>query len=774
MDAKSNENQAELIKLSTNFHSLPFATALFAFCVRERGGDPKFEASHVTWTASAPAFSLFPLYLPMLPEPARAFYSARCVDVYGGGVTVRYSDVLAGSLPLESSGLREQLAPAHLDLLIAQMAWGDGDFRRALSSLDLLLAEGNPYFRHKAIRMRSRILLDLGNVEECIDYITSMYVAEPELGSILPVAKAVACIDAATERRLQGNLSLPILYDVHARDVGEDVGGARQFAFEDFLAAQGVSIPSQLRAHVDRFERRKLVYYLRNICVAQVMDISTAFRRSLDLEEERTAICQLLVELDPPRKADYQMEITDIARNQVIKRRLKEIEQSKIYVDVESIRKIADQSLRETFNRYQALPTAADQAVEQVMEALRKAASQPGTVLALTLPTNERNAVLANIVSDIRDLFVSSSEHGLDGYLSVRVRHGTLAGQIRSALEGAQLLTQRERTSRDYRLNTYWSARILDLEARNNVAKRLARFSADFDGLIETIKNEWIQVRTTDKAKGEFDFRLTDNQLGLIAASVREDTSFEAFLDVVLATLWQRLDLCLASIRERLSVDAKAMLDGLLGSLQIGLRKAAGAEDITDLENAIIATRTELTNILNRIAQWFRLPKQTSTTPFPIADAVSIAVESVRRFHPQFFFRPQVTVSGETALPGLLLPGLVDVFIIIFENIVRHSETHGPPDVQVHISSDADWINFVVENQIGPGVYSEDVVRHVVDLKQAVEKGGYRKSVAAEGGTGFHKIWKIIAHDIGGECTLDFGFRSGDRFFVEIGMRRVV
>jgi hypothetical protein len=39
--------------------------------------------------------------------------------------------------------------------------------------------------------------------------------------------------------------------------------------------------------------------------------------------------------------------------------------------------------------------------------------------------------------------FLTNPDHGLDCYLSMRIRHGTLAGQLRTPLEVEHLITQR-------------------------------------------------------------------------------------------------------------------------------------------------------------------------------------------------------------------------------------------------------------------------------------------------------------------------------------------
>jgi hypothetical protein len=773
-DADAVKNWLALLKLSVNFSSLAWADALDAFCSQEHGEKPVNEAAQIVWSESTPPTTLFAPNSFAVPQAVRLKYLERCAELFPAHFTLRYFLILNRIVQVETGAFWESLDPGHKALLLAEVARSNSDYEGTLAAAKTLTNDDRPYFKHKAIRMCSHALLDIGRVEECIDYITSVYLANPELGSILPVSQAIENVDSAVRDRLKGDLSLAILYDMYVQHFADDLDGALQFAFEDALEAHDCSRPSELRDCVDRFDRAKLIYFLRNICVPQVMDGSVEFNSSAELEDERMAVCQLLAELDAARKAAYQAESTEIARRKLIKRRMQEIELSKIYVDIERIKKLAQEDFSETFARYKALPVTDVSSIERVVEAIKKVAAEPKTIVILTLPQNEKTSVLKNLFSDLRDLFVSSSEYGLDGYLSVRIRHGTLAGQLRSSLEGAHLLTQRERDSTDYRPNTYWPAQLYltDQKQNHDLAQRLARFSGDFDSLIQEVTNEWIQVRTTEEGKGVFDFRLNDPQIAVLRASLVDETTLEVFLDFAFAMLWQKLDSNLTLMRERLASEAKSRFDVLLVNLQRNLEHVAKGVDISDLNNALTSVRTDLANAVNRVIQWFQLPRQTSNTPFPIADAITIAVESIRRFHREVTFDPDVMVTGDITLPGLILPGVVDVFIIMFENIIRHSRTASPPTVAVNVSIKAQWITFVVENEIGQGVYSEASVEQISRLKSEVERGGYKKSVAAEGGTGFHKIWKIIAHDVGGGATLNFGFRSSTKFFVEISMER--
>lgn len=773
-DNRASESYFALMKISQNHWSLDWARQLQSFCEQEYGGAaPAYECAHTT---APPLMRPSTLYSPNTLSfgqiEFRETYLNRCIEATSGKLTIPYIRTLYEAAgPDLASDVAEGLSLPHLLLLQAERHRLKRSKDEALGSLELLRDAGGQYFKHKAIRARARVLLELGDLAECVEYITSIYVNNPLLESLLPITSTVNSIDDIVREQLVGDISLSVLYHIYLIHYGGNLGGLPQFVAEDFLTACCVRRPSELGSLANKFDRAKLIYYLRYICVPAMID--TQFKNTTELNEERIAICQLLTELDPEHKAEYQSEITETARRQLITRRMKEIDQSKIYVDIERIKRIAASSLRDSFLRYMTLPTtsAAAAVIERVVEAVRKNVESKD-VLMLHVPSDEKSAALETLLTDIRDLFVSNSEHGLDGYLSVRIRHGTLEGQLRSALEHANLLTAREKDTNDYKPNSYWASQLLTTEAdiAIDIGKRLGRFSHDFDGIIGKMKGEWIQIKTDSRGQGLFDFTLGETHVAYVSASVQPDMTFDQFIDLVLAMLWTRLDHCLTVVRQKISTSAREMFESLLGNLQWDLERVArGHVDIRELDDSIKSARIDLTNTLNRIAQWFQLPKQTSATPFPVEDAISIALESVKRFHRGYELNPSLSIHEEVSFPGLVLPAIVDIFIMLFENIVQHSDLPAPY-VGVAVERREEWTVFRMTNEIGPGVYSDAAVSHLEDLRAALERGDYLKSVAAEGGTGFHKVWKIIWHDLGERARLQFGFVSHAEFVVEFAI----
>jgi hypothetical protein len=770
-----NAALVDLLKLSLNHDSFAWARGLRAFTRKEASPDPLGPNSQSEHFAAAASPYLNPLRISAFPtEATRKKYSVLTEQCTGSSLTVSYGRVLAGYEV--TNGALQDLVEEEQALLKAEVALRVGDFERAHSAADMLATSPNRYYQHRFIRLKAFCLLRLGHLEECAKFVTSAYVPEHNLHYILPIKDLVEIIDEGTRELLAKDISIPILYDMYSKYVGGKYEPQRKYAAEDFLDRHGLVRPSEVRAIMDKFPLEKLTYYLRYVCVEAVMDNFTSFKYSWEVAEERLAVCRLLVELDVQNADAYQTEIRELLRRLMIQKRMREVEQSKIYVDIDSIRNAAEKSLRESFNRYMAFRRYRyDETLSAIFDVLNKLNVKPDRQLVLfAFPDQEITRILVGIIQELRDQYVSS-KHGLDGYLSVRVRHGTLTNHLRNPLEAHHLVTQKkDAITNEYTRNEYWIQRlsITDLDLQEALEKRLAQFSHDFDQLVKMILSEWIQVKKDHAGTGLFDFAIDEELVNTVANSVTADATFEQFLDTVFQIFGEVLSRNLRTVRAKIEAEAKPQFSELLTVLQTDVEKLLRYRYYlyaNDLTNAIRASRTDMQVAIDRIAAWFRLSKSTANEPFDIEDAVNIGMESLRTS--SHGFDASITVEGRdnrVEIGGRQLTNFVDIFFTAFENVVRHSHTDGQPRAEVRITYYEGAIHFLIENEVGPRTVNTESLNKLEAIKSAIQGERYVKSLATEGGTGLHKIWKIIAYDFRNRTPcMDFGFRGKERFYIE-------
>lgn len=759
----------ELTKVALNFNRHEWADALLGFIKRETAVDPFVDLAG-NWFCVVGMPVLHPIrQFNIGASASRVRYAESLRASLGSRNAVQYAACL--SEPSTTGCSLAWLPEPEAAILDVHIKYRAATFDAALAAAQTLLSSPLSYFRDRSVHLSSVCLLALGRTEELVDLIATVGASGPRLLRLMPVSKTIPSLSKDFRTRHAPEISVPVFYDIASKHLGPDVSALRSYAYEDFLTAHGLRRPSELRALEKTLDRRKLIYFLREVCVESVMDCSLAFKTSRDVKNERIAVCRLLTDLDPANVDHYHDEIKDLLGRLLLQKKMRELEQSKIYVDIDGIRRAATDTIKENFDRYMSFVKQGLTTVHAIEDEAHPRTPEDNAG-KLVLPRDEVVDLFDSIVLKLRDDFISSTEHGLDGYLSVRIRHGTLSGQLRRALENSHLITQRDPNGQ-YRRNDHWLSRlnIHDGVSHDAIDAELRLFAQKFDDLVRMILSEWIQVRKDSAGKGLFDFSLTLGQTKLLSRLVKADTTLDQFVSSVVQAFNELLDVHLDTIRDRLSDEAKPRANQLLTELQAYFERLGDQNDTRDIVNALGVARTEMQIAFDRVVEWFRRSGPGETDPVRIQDAINIGLESVRAISRGL--ECELSLGDSTLyIYSRQLAGFVDIFFIIFENIVRHSQAAEIPRANLAMTYEDSRLRFVIENEIAADVASEERRGRVSEIQTAIQqKEETRRFVGSEGGTGFHKIRKILSHDFGvRDPRLAFGFRSAERFFVEFEM----
>lgn len=105
-------------------------------------------------------------------------------------------------------------------------------------------------------------------------------------------------------------------------------------AVDDFMNSAGVARPSQLEG----FETRKLVSFLRHVCILDVLeDTIGVYESTEDIENERINICQVLINLDPENEQVYSEEIKRLMQEQMTRKAIQHIDKRRIHIETEGV-----------------------------------------------------------------------------------------------------------------------------------------------------------------------------------------------------------------------------------------------------------------------------------------------------------------------------------------------------------------------------------------------------------------------------------------------------
>jgi len=613
---------------------------------------------------------------------------------------------------------------------------------------------------------RQRSLLLLKQYRLGIREAVILLLESSSLLSYIPVKEYVKALDKELRKELASEISVSILLDIATKKLDKSYEKIRSFAYEDFLISEKYRKPSDLSENLSDYCKNSLVYYLRSICIADVMKVSRVFKSSFDLQNERLLVCRMLIQLDHEHKEMYETEVREITRAQTIFDGVRHVEKSKISIDIPGLERWAEANLKEDFNRLRSLLLIGNEAekfnkntddkklIEFVSSSVKKD--------EFFFPDNETRYSLIELYWSLLIEFLYNSECGLDCYLSMRIRHGVLSGQLRGALENYKIITKRSIDGNTYLSNKYWIRELSEKKFTNTdeIDSLLANFSQELDNLISHLVNDRIQILSSEKPEGWFRKIFTIHDLIVLQNIVRDkDVDFSTFFEASIHVFWRGVDLCLKEINKCLDVEIKRRASEIFENLNRSILSVCPNDPPLALSRAITEAKTSYFQSLNVVKEWFSLPSPYEPPIFTFDQLVRVGLECVKKIKPAF--KPTITISGANVSITSMLTYFSDIFYIVFNNIEEYSDLE-QPRVTVNCEVQGQSLAIKITNEISENAKSLSSIARVEEAKTLIQSGEYHKKISKEGRSGYSKIKNLIGED----NSLDFDFSEQFSFIV--------
>lgn len=763
----------DLKKLALNFPTFPWAAIIDLLVLKEVAVFSNQERNSLTSVLRIPYFH------PLLQELVfnsniKDQYNEACSRACEPGLSLDFSMIVSS----EDEDFDLPFNDLTKHLLSGTIAYKKQNFDKAIECGRFLGNQNFGYYKRRGYGLISHSLFFSDQLEQACENVANFYLQDINIYPILPLAQIVEAIKPGTKewKKVHSMIDFSIILDAYVKYIGKDAEAARRFAYEDFLNQNGFKRPSELRQAVSKFNLPKLIYYLRFICVEANMDTSMAFEGgSEEVVAERLAVCKLLLSIDENNAEVYNYEINQIVRTQIIESRMQEIDQSRIYVDLKSVKEWAVKELEENYNRYITYLKHGLDSEEKEDVATNYKKFDGGS--SLRVPENDANALLSHLVNEIIDGYVSA-DFGLDRFLSTRIRHGVLENHLRRPIEAHKLITKKEHKGGHYLTNIFWIKKI-EIEGQTiakTIEKEFAIFSEAYDNLISEINDDWIQIDRGNKPSGLLKFSASKEEIKAIGSVLSKDTSLSAFIDLVIDSLENLLVLNLLNIRDELNRKAKRNAVSILNKLQVRLSTLEDEIDISKLDTAINKARTDIQEAFNQVIEWFVPPSTGNSAPYTIEDAIYVAEALIQTGTPEFKVNfdnrdeeSQIKIHGR-------LPTFIDIFVNLFENVVKRSGLE-LPSVNVVVWTDSTIENllifhFSVTNEIKK-MDLQWLKNHLKRKKELLQSGNYKQFLATEGNSGLFKVYRSVvdfrAMGFDVKSTMDFGVEN-ENFFVKLAI----
>ena len=618
-----------------------------------------------------------------------------------------------------------------------QAAMNAGDFdaaRRAFSSA-LELGPGTGLERRELVEG----LVAASVADRALDSAAELLVSERESNPHSISRRSVSSVIDEYRKSTEGcslrNIVWPVLHLMDRRAVATQDKGALFAAADNFMLAHGAERPSDLIGD-KLFPADHWVVFLRDICVTDVLDYSVAYSSSNDLDDERVKILQELCKIDQDNVDKYSKEISRLTQQQMLRQALIDLGRGKIYVDAESIRKSFVSWAKPRYERLKSY-----EMLDSALQLIRVTNDKVLIVDDLSLSTA---TIFSAIFSELRARFLSSNEFGLDSYLSLRIRHGTLSGHLRNYFQRERLLSVR--AGEAYSSNVHWLTQLSSIKdsKQRSLDAAFAELSSHVDSIVEDVRSNWIQIKSATRPDGLFDFDFTETDLTRLQAAARAAASYDEFVRILMNELWRRCESVLIDAQRKIETELQRNLLGVLEAFEQKVYEIEPQLRPSPLSESIARCRDGMAKTTKEVSAWLNLSEEASAPDFELGLLLDTAEVVVGKCFPEYDIVVRKTSSSGLRIKGRYFAPLNDVLFILLANAVQYRSESTP--VVLIAERVLSSVVITVENQL-PG----SSVRTTAAMIERLKKLGplsVSTGVRNEGGSGYVKLHKLLAYDL--------------------------
>ena len=513
-----------------------------------------------------------------------------------------------------------------------------------------------------------------------------------------------------------------------------------------------------------------VVVFLRDVWIEENLSMNHLLDSTDAVIEERMDVYQHLLTWDAENEQDYIDAIKDLTLDQTLRKGLRHIDETRVFVNEPAITRWAEKELAQDFDRWAATAESSPDA-RMDDELMRQYFVDPNYEAFLREMSDgnptEADVLLANIFERLFRRFLTDPTDGLDCFLSLRIRHGSLRGTLFGPLEEQGLLYSSSQFSRAAFEERWADIVTLNDEEKDQVLALLEQFAIRLRAISDEVVNDTVQIRSTEKPSGAIAQYVVPISGPVLQASLKgQAVTFPMFAYSAYFLFWQFIELGLNDLATYVRTSVKERVQEEFDRVVEALRQATPRA--VPLLTALTAVATTTQSQCDVIAGWFQAPRQALDDKYKLSAAIEIARTSAKKVHRAFPAEISVTYSPEEDPPlgAGALSVLSDSLFVIFENAWKYSglaSDIGQLDVSVQVDKPNQLLTLRVENNLDETVLTSLENGQLDELKERYLSKSTVERTSREGGSGFAKLSRMSRYVDRGVCPmpLDFGVSSG-------------
>lgn len=592
-----------------------------------------------------------------------------------------------------------------------------------------------------------RILSELNRYDECIKWYVDSVISNPYLVYKIDAQNIHKALKKGRFKNIEINIYLPLFISLVSADENE-----KSFAIEMFCKMKGVTLPSEYFNCPD-FEKDFLSELFFNFtCNNETLKYFKHLNTTKKRLDERINICNYLAINYEINKDNYIQELNLLTNELIIHEGTQKLDESKIYANDQAILNKELDEFEGLYNRYITISGLFLKNVKILtinkneLRYLDKKGEIEYSQNEIEYSQNADLDAFYDLFSLIREKFLYS-KFGIVTYLSTRIRHGVLLGELRPELEKNNLIFYKNKLKDKYEPTSFWlNNPNLTIDEKNKLINLITNFSSKIDILINSIIKENIQIQLNgENEKGWFDYEYTNYELQQNSITLFYEENYKAFCKKVLDLLWLRTDENLDKIREVMQDEIKGQFVDLLNEFDTELHTLLGKNKIPEIFTALTSCSTNIQNKIDKIASWFKRSGKTYSD-FQLNVLIEIICNKVQKAHPLKTLHLTLKNEFNETIKGEFYEHFNDFIRIFIENMLKHSIDRV---INCYIELKKENNNLVI-------VFENDSISN--DNEFQFENFGTGKNVdgfklITEGKSGLMKARKTIKDDLKNESN---------------------
>ncbi|VTS06146.1 hypothetical protein [Tuwongella immobilis] len=572
------------------------------------------------------------------------------------------------------------------------------------------------------------------------------------------------------------NIAWPILAAAAQKDDRAQISLDRVHDFVgDYIESQGATKPTELTKYEDSLPI-ELIVFLAECCTPDILESSMWYRSREELLKDRLSLCEQLIGRFQFREPELQREIAALTRQLAILDLTSEIQRSRIFIDTDAILKNLDEATWSQTNSLLTVRALRSNELQRGLKLLRIPNPEGGKVTVVVV--DEGKAFFETVFEKIKQQFLYSPELGLDANLSQRVRHGTLAGELRAIFDRLHLSTKTQ-SDGSYEPNRHWYESlgvVWNAWLAEKVNASFRAFSEGIDEQIRMVREDWIQIRSDAKPVGLFEYGFTDDEIDRLLRSISPLAEHADVHDLIVSSLLERTESCLSQVRSAIMTKLAPAIEQLLNQLVIDVDDAVGSgvTSVVSLRNVVTQCKTEFGRQLEKIQGWFYVDNRHEQKPFHFPALVGGVEEVLNRINSPCTVALLKASGSDVPIQGAYFRPLWDLLVILFDNASRHS---GVDAVSIHLTAefraDSTQIRCLNEMRENSDIGQLRAKAEQLNLLSLTNQSDLNK-LREEGGSGTAKLHKIVRHELGRDrhdYRITFGVTAVNEFEVLITLQ---